>query len=227
MALIGAVENGKYVETTSSEDTKPANNNLGYDQFLQLLCAEMQYQDPLEPTSNTEYVAQLATFSQMEATLNMQNTMLNNNANGLVGQYVIVKSTSSVTGETSAAAGYVDYVQYENNTPYLYINGSRYSINEVFQVADAEYMEASTLADAFKNSVKNLPEAKDLTAIWREDVENLVKIYDNFNAYQKSMIDDETMEKFEAIVVKMSQIIGESNGGTQEDGATEGTVDTV
>ena len=45
MALVQAVEDGKIVSnTSSSEDTKASNNDLGYDQFLQLLCAEMQYQ---------------------------------------------------------------------------------------------------------------------------------------------------------------------------------------
>ena len=68
MAIVATVDNGKIVSNSStSESTTSANNDLGYDQFLQLLCAEMQYQDPLEPTSNTEYVAQLATFSQRAA----------------------------------------------------------------------------------------------------------------------------------------------------------------
>ena len=109
MALVQAVEDGKIVSnTSSSEDTKASNNDLGYDQFLQLLCAEMQYQDPLEPTSNTEYVAQLATFSQMEAMLNMQNSIESSNANALVGKYVIGKTKSTSTGETTSVAGFVD-----------------------------------------------------------------------------------------------------------------------
>ena len=69
MALVAPVTNGK-VESVSTEETKKEQakakgSDLGYDQFLQILCAEMQYQDPLEPTSNTEYIAQLATFSQL------------------------------------------------------------------------------------------------------------------------------------------------------------------
>ena len=66
MALIQPVVDGKIPKDTSTTSKSDTSNDLGYDQFLQLLCAEMQYQDPLEPTSNTEYVAQLATFSQME-----------------------------------------------------------------------------------------------------------------------------------------------------------------
>ena len=59
MALILPIQDGKVQETEKKEETKAPGNDLGYDQFLQLLCAEMQYQDPLEPTSNTEYVPAL------------------------------------------------------------------------------------------------------------------------------------------------------------------------
>ena len=107
MALIQPVEDGKIPKDTSTTSKSDTSNDLGYDQFLQLLCAEMQYQDPLEPTSNTEYVAQLATFSQMEATLGMQSTIESSNANALVGKCVIIKTTSS-TGETTATEGFVD-----------------------------------------------------------------------------------------------------------------------
>ena len=91
------VVNGKleYDYTDSSKNQKTQGSDLGYDQFLQLLCAEMQYQDPLEPTNNTDYVAQLATFSQLEATLGMQKTTENTMANDLVGKQVILKVTYS------------------------------------------------------------------------------------------------------------------------------------
>ena len=145
MALIQPVVDGKIPKDTSTTSKSDTSNDLGYDQFLQLLCAEMQYQDPLEPTSNTEYVAQLATFSQMEATLGMQSTIESSNANALVGKYVIIKTTSS-TGETTATEGFVDYVQKENGEQKICVNGVLYSLSDVYQVADTEYMEAETLA---------------------------------------------------------------------------------
>ena len=115
MALIQPVEDGKIPKDTSTTSKSDTSNDLGYDQFLQLLCAEMQYQDPLEPTSNTEYVAQLATFSQMESMLNMQNSIESTKANDLVGKYVIVKTTSETTGETKAKVGFIDYNQAVHN----------------------------------------------------------------------------------------------------------------
>jgi len=44
---------------------------LGKDEFLQLLVTQLQYQDPLEPMSDTEYIAQLAQFSSLEQMQNI------------------------------------------------------------------------------------------------------------------------------------------------------------
>ena len=75
-----AVDNGKLVtdyqaKKKAEEADKNSGSSLGYDQFLTLLCAEMQYQDPLEPTSNTEYVSELASFSEIEAVQSVQSQM--------------------------------------------------------------------------------------------------------------------------------------------------------
>lgn len=233
MALVATVENGKIVDTTSStEETKATNNDLGYDQFLQLLCAEMQYQDPLEPTSNTEYVAQLATFSQMESTLNMQHTLESANANDLVGKYVIVKSTSPTTGETTAVAGFVDYVQKENNKQYVCVNGNLYSVEDVYEVADTDYMEAVALAEAFKASLAKLPDVDDLTTAWKEDLANLATVYDSLTSYQKSYIDADTLATFQALIDRMNELTGNTSDGSgttgsDNNGSTDDTNKTI
>ncbi|HNW92144.1 MAG TPA: flagellar hook capping FlgD N-terminal domain-containing protein [bacterium] len=46
-------------------------NTLGKDAFLTLLVTEMEYQDPLDPMSNTESIAQLAQFSALEQMENL------------------------------------------------------------------------------------------------------------------------------------------------------------
>ena len=54
MAIIQEIKDGKFVDGTSDSSSKKknertVNNDMGKDQFLQLLVAQMQYQDPLEP----------------------------------------------------------------------------------------------------------------------------------------------------------------------------------
>jgi len=46
-------------------------SSLGKDDFLQLLVAQMQNQDPLEPMDNTDFIAQLAQFSSLEQMSNI------------------------------------------------------------------------------------------------------------------------------------------------------------
>ena len=50
----------------SASSTNSAVISSDFDVFLQMLTAQAQYQDPLEPIDNSEYAAQLAQFSSVE-----------------------------------------------------------------------------------------------------------------------------------------------------------------
>ena len=194
MSLIQEVKNGQIVDSaTTSKKTEKSGSDLGYDQFLQILCAEMQYQDPLDPMDNGEYVAQMATFSQVESMLNMQNTMTASEANALVGKYVIMKVTSSTTGEVSYAAGNVDYVLHQNGKTYLSINNSLYNIEDLDTVADADYMEAVALAEEFKKAVEELPPKNQISLSDKDAIVAIANGYNSLSDYQKSFIERHTV----------------------------------
>ncbi|CRZ34561.1 flagellar basal-body rod modification protein FlgD [Herbinix hemicellulosilytica] len=136
--LIQPVKNGVIDQTSSTKETT-AKNTLGKDAFLQLLVAQMKYQDPLNPATNTEYIAQLATFSQLEQMQNLNAMASNSQALSLVGKYVIVKTKSDL-GNINYISGRVDYVNMSNNKARISVNGKLYSIEDIDSVIDDTYI---------------------------------------------------------------------------------------
>ncbi|MBQ4282517.1 MAG: flagellar hook capping protein, partial [Lachnospira sp.] len=66
--------NASLSSVKKNNEAKDAST-LDVNDFLQLLVTQMQYQDPLQPTDNTQYIAQMATFTQVEATAQMNNSV--------------------------------------------------------------------------------------------------------------------------------------------------------
>ena len=198
MAIIAPVENGKlnydYTDNSKKGKINPTGSTLGYDQFLQLLCAEMQYQDPLEPTSNTDYVAQMATFSQLEATLSMSETETNSMASSLVGKQVILKVTSETTGATSYVDGRVDYVMYENGEVFLSVNDGLYPLSSLDTVADGEYYEGVTLASTFSSMIEALPLKENLTVSYEKALIQLRELYNGMTTYQQQFVSEDALK---------------------------------
>jgi flagellar basal-body rod modification protein FlgD len=223
-----------YTDSSSSSD-EAVGTDLGYDQFLQLLCAEMQYQDPLEPTTNTEYVAQLATFSQLEATLSMQETQQNSFAGDLVGKEVIL-STEDATGNSKTVTGRVDYVMYQNGDVMLSVNGGLYSLDTLDTVADSEYYDAATLANTFSSMVATLPDTNNLTTAYQGAVEEVRALYDDMTDYQKQFVSDddlatlrkveERMEELENLQKALASVTDSLNDGEEAADSTEAAEST-
>lgn len=52
--------------TGATSSPKTGENSLGQDAFLKLLVTQLQHQDPTNPMDNSQFIAQLATFSSLE-----------------------------------------------------------------------------------------------------------------------------------------------------------------
>jgi flagellar basal-body rod modification protein FlgD len=119
-------------------------NSLDKNAFLQLLTTQMKYQDPLNPNTDTQYIAQLATFSQLEQLQNLSTVTTNTQAFNLVGKDVIIKAENSA-GNTTYINGKVDFVNMSGTKTQLSINGSMYNIDQLDTVIDDAYIAQQNL----------------------------------------------------------------------------------
>lgn len=139
--------NGKWVNKGSADnrtERKIGTTELGKDAFLTLLITQMQYQDPLNPSSDTEWIAQMAQFSALEAMQNMGQTMENSQAFQLVGQYVIVDENAAKaggTGNPSLKAGIVDYITLSGGKAYISMDKKIYSYEQLDSVVSNDYIK--------------------------------------------------------------------------------------
>lgn len=139
--LVADVTNGVLNYKASeekTETTKRGSQELGKDAFLQLLVCQMQNQDPLDPSTDTEYVAQLAQFSQLEQLQNLGTETEKSQAFSLVGKYCVFKIEDS-TGKTTYPEGMVDFVTMAGKNVKLSVNGSMYDYEKLYTVVGDEY----------------------------------------------------------------------------------------
>jgi flagellar basal-body rod modification protein FlgD len=101
------------ISGTSSSDplsyaSPLAAGELGEDAFMQLLVTQLKNQDPLNPTQNTEMIAQLAQFSSLE-----QLSELNDNILGLA----VLQQSNALMDQLTSSSGLIGQsVQYVDPT---------------------------------------------------------------------------------------------------------------
>ncbi len=120
---------GLVAKSSESTGTREVKKELDRNAFLQLLVLQMQNQDPLSPTDNTEMIAQLAQFSALE-----QMNNLNTNFETLSGSFNQLSfiSAGTLIGKTVAGTddagqlkeGTVDKVLFDSGKVYVSIGGT-------------------------------------------------------------------------------------------------------
>lgn len=141
--IVAAVTGGEISKgssaITSTKTSTTGTSNLGKDAFLQLLVCQMQNQDPLNPSTDTEFVSQLATFSQLEQLQNLSANTEKSQAFSLVGKEVVLTSTDS-NGKTQYVSGTVDFINISGTKVQLSVNGNLFDQSQVYSVIDSTYV---------------------------------------------------------------------------------------
>ena len=111
--------------------TDKKNDVVTMDSFYQLLVAEMQNQDPLEPTSNTEFISQMAQFSSLEQMTNMSTSFTK------MASFISSSEATSTLGKTvelnvgdTTVKGIVEGAT-RGDAPQVIVNGMYYDMNKI------------------------------------------------------------------------------------------------
>lgn len=101
-------------QTQNETQTTSGASTLDYDAFLKLLTAQMKFQDPTKPMDSTQFVSQLASFSNVEQAIKTNSkldalitTMSLNQADGLIGK-TVTSSDGTVSGKVKAVQIFSD-----------------------------------------------------------------------------------------------------------------------
>jgi len=165
--------NGK---TSNSPQQK---NDLGKDAFLNLLVTQMRYQDPLNPTNDKEFLAQMAQFSSLEQAQNMNSTVSQSKAFSLIGKAVEGTVIDESTNELQWVEGIVDSVKIVDGNVTLTVAGDKgvkkdIKLDNVTKVIETAPAADVVLIDQIIELTKTVEELKNIIAKYAgEDIPTL------------------------------------------------------
>ena len=104
--------------------------------FLQLLVAQLKYQDPMNPTDNSQLIQQEAQMTSLQAMQNLakQNTQLLSSTMAFGAASMIGKTVTYDNGDGTSTTGTVSSVAFGTKGPVLAINGAAVLLTNVLSV---------------------------------------------------------------------------------------------
>ncbi|MCE5236254.1 MAG: flagellar hook capping FlgD N-terminal domain-containing protein [Clostridiaceae bacterium] len=131
-----------------ASEKRSVKKELGQDQFMELLVQQMANQDPLSPTSDTDFIAQLAQFSMLNSINAMSSSMAESQMYNLVGKDVYIYADTSHT--KIGGFGTVEGVVKLSGKNYLLVDGVAFELSDI---AGVKYTEEAPNAAAESQSV--------------------------------------------------------------------------
>ena len=114
---------------------KEIKHELGKDDFLKLLIAQLQHQDPTKPLEDKEFIAQMAQFSSLEQMKQVNDTLSLLNQGFLVNQTLALLGTEvNIQTPYGVDTGIVENVVFEAGIPKVSVNGNLYPTSFIFSI---------------------------------------------------------------------------------------------
>jgi len=111
---------------------------MGKDDFMKLLIAQLQNQDPMKPMDDKEFITQLAQFSSLEATNKMTETLEEMAGAQLLAQAasLIGKQVSAKLEDGTVVTGPVSQVHMIDGKPQVVVNGQEIATSLITSVTN-------------------------------------------------------------------------------------------
>ena len=127
-ADIGSIK----AEARKPEAAADQRSSLDKDAFLKLLLTELKYQDPLNPTDDKAFIAQMAQFSSLEQMQNMNKVMSLSQSCSMIGRRV------SAQTKEKEVNGIAEAVVIRNGAPYIRVGGGEAPLDSVTEIQAVE-----------------------------------------------------------------------------------------
>ena len=121
-----------YSQTNNTRNTK-SSGTLDMNSFLILMAQQLQNQDPMNPTSQDNYMMQLAQMAVVEAMTNMTQVSISTYASSMVGKEVTVADYDS-QGNIKTVTGTVTGIALYYDEPIIYIGDKGYTMSQLMSV---------------------------------------------------------------------------------------------
>jgi len=118
---------------TSNTSKSGSTGALSMDDFLQLLVAQLKNQDMYNTMDDSEYMAQMAQFSMLQAITDMSELSMTSYGVSLIGKEVTIAKIAD-DGTVSSLEGIVDSVNFYNGSPQVVVDDMSYSLSSVMKV---------------------------------------------------------------------------------------------
>ncbi len=188
--------------TGNTAAKRSTNGELGKNDFLNLLVTQLRYQDPLNPTDDKEFIAQMAQFSSLEQMQNMSSTLSNSQAFSMIGKRVTATISDSSTGQLKTVVGEVSTVKVSSGKTYVVINGQDIEAGKVTQVDESIYGSNSNIS-----AYTNLIGYRVRGATYDSSSGDVVYVNGDVSEIQKGLYEDY------AVMDNVSVTISEINNG--------------
>ncbi len=136
----------------STDSVAGPQQTLTQNNFLQLLVAQMENQDPLQPQSDTEMASQMAQFTSLTQATAMSSSLSMMQANSLIGSTVTIKLDSQNDVTSGVVQSVLVGAASSDGTPQIIVNGTAYDLSQVVGVTPTTVNSTTTSSQQTKTN---------------------------------------------------------------------------